>query len=233
MQLIDLAERADDENRFDRYLEQLCQELDLDDASYATTNLLTGDVNGYATYRMDWRQHYGELGLHRIDPTLYQSARSVAPVDWSRFRRDDSFSKVFENAHDFGITDRGLTVPVRGPYGDCGLLSVTRDCGDDEWAKLKAKIMGNLQMAAVHIHDAVASTGLLFSTLGQIPLSGREAEILQWIAMGKTQSEIGNLLAISTRTVEVHLRSTRTKLSALTTPQAVGRGILYGIIEPG
>ncbi|MEC3860272.1 LuxR family transcriptional regulator [Mesobacterium sp. TK19101] len=233
MQLIDLAERADDENRFDLYLAQLCEEFELDDASYATTNLLTGDVTGYATYRMDWRQHYGELGLHEIDPTLYQSARSVAPVDWSRFRRDDSFAKVFENARDFGITDRGLTVPVRGPYGDCGLLSITRDCGDDEWAKLKAKIMGNLQMAAVHIHDAVASSGLLFSTLGRTSLSSREAEILQWIAMGKTQSEIGDLLTISTRTVEVHLRSARTKLSALTTPQAVGRGILYGIIEPG
>jgi DNA-binding CsgD family transcriptional regulator len=38
-------------------------------------------------------------------------------------------------------------------------------------------------------------------------------------------------LSISARTVEVHLRSAREKLGALTTSQAVGRAIRLGLIH--
>lgn len=233
MQLIDLADLADDKDRYDKYLVRLCEEMEFDYASYATANPATGDVLGYATYPDEWKIHYGKQGLHKVDPTLYTSARSIAPVDWSRFRRDASFEAVFKDSMDFGISKRGLTVPIRGPFGDCGLLSVTRDCSDAEWGSLKRKVMGELQMAAVHIHDSVAHSGLLISALGRQHLSTREIEILQWCAMGKQQQDIGDILSISHRTVEVHLRSARTKLGALTTPQAVGRGIAVGIIEPG
>jgi DNA-binding CsgD family transcriptional regulator len=63
-------------------------------------------------------------------------------------------------------------------------------------------------------------------------LSTREIEILQWTAAGKSQQDIGDILGISYRTVEVHLRSARSKLFALTTPQAVGRAIGLGLITP-
>jgi DNA-binding CsgD family transcriptional regulator len=63
-------------------------------------------------------------------------------------------------------------------------------------------------------------------------LSTREKEIMQWIAAGKSQQDIGDILNISHRTVEVHLRSARQKLHALTTPQAVGRAINLGLIYP-
>jgi DNA-binding CsgD family transcriptional regulator len=63
-------------------------------------------------------------------------------------------------------------------------------------------------------------------------LSTREKEILQWIAAGKSQQDVADILSISQRTVEVHLRSGREKLYALTTPQAVGRAIAMGLIYP-
>ncbi len=171
--------------------------------------------------------------MHRFDPTLHQSARSIAPVDWGRFTDRASFHKVFFDARDFGITNRGLTVPVRGPYGECGLLSVTRDCRATEWKKFKQTVIGDLQYAAVHMHDNVMGSGILQKALGRPALSSRELQILQWVAAGKSQQDIGDILSISHRTVEVHLRSGREKLSALTTAQAVGRAIGLGLIYPG
>jgi len=171
-------------------------------------------------------------GMHRFDPTLYEAVRSIAPVDWGRFADDDKFRAVFYDARDFGITNRGLTVPIRGPYGECGLLSVTRDCGDAEWKKLKRAVIGDLQVAAVHMHDNVMRSGVLQSALRRPALSTRELQILQWAAAGKSQQDIGDILSISHRTVEVHLRSGREKLSALTTAQAVGRAIGLGLIYP-
>jgi DNA-binding CsgD family transcriptional regulator len=191
-----------------------------------------GTVQGYATYPDAWKEFYMRSAFHLVDPTLSTSARSIAPVDWQRFERDERFNKVFGPARDFGLFAQGLTVPVRGPYGDCGLLSVSRDCSSAEWQSLKRKIMGNLQTAAVHFHDSVMQGEFILRLLRSPQLSTREREILQWVAAGKSQQDVGDILGISHRTVEVHLRSAREKLGALTTPQAVGRGIRLGLITP-
>ena len=232
MDLIDLSKIPHTDDRFIRFLDDVCDRLEFDHASYATFNPISGAVQGFANYRADWVAHYMRKGLHRIDPSIHIGRRSIAPVDWSRLERTPHFKTVFANAPDFGMTDRGLTIPVRGPYGDVGLLSVTRDCADAEWRSLKKKVIGNLQTAAVHMHDNVMRSGLSLAALHLPALSAREREILQWVAEGKSQQDIGDILSISHRTVEVHLRSARTKLAALTTPQAVGRAVGLGIVKP-
>jgi DNA-binding CsgD family transcriptional regulator len=43
-------------------------------------------------------------------------------------------------------------------------------------------------------------------------LSPREAEVLEWVAQGKTNAEIGGLLGVSPRTVQKHLEHVYDKL---------------------
>jgi len=93
-------------------------------------------------------------------------------------------------------------------------------------------VLSDLQGAAVSLHDTVMQSDTLGRALHRPHLSEREREVLQWTAAGKSQLDIGDILSISTRTVEVHLRSARSKLSALTTAQAVGRAIAMGFIDP-
>lgn len=214
-------------------LDEMCESLGFDYGSYATICSVTGDILGYATYPEAWKEHYLKRGFHRIDPTLTESAQCIAPVEWSRFDKNSRFHTVFSEAKAFGITPQGLTIPVRGPYGDYGLLSVTRDCSPSEWAELVRKTTGDLQLAAVRMHDQVLHSTQLHQTLSRPALSTREVEILQWIASGKSQQDVGDILSISHRTVEVHLRSSREKLGALTTAQAIGRAIGFRLIHPG
>lgn len=232
MDLIDLGSTERSGLGFTEYLETLCDQLELDYASYCAINTVSNAVQGFATYPADWIEHYMGNGLQNLDPTIGVSSRSIAPVDWSRLKNHDGFSEVFANGRDFGISDRGLTVPIRGPYGECGLLSVTRDTSEKDWIKLKSNILTTLQTAAVTMHDAVMQSDTLATALRRPVLSERESEVLQWTAAGKSQQDIGDILSISNRTVEVHLRSARAKLSALTTAQAVGRGISLGFIHP-
>ncbi len=232
MKIIDLSTVSSGTENYERFIEEMCDTLDLDYGSYASMNPVTGAVHGYANYPDAWKDHYMTRNMHLIDPTLHKSALSIAPVDWQRFDRDEKFKSVFSNAKDFGVSSQGLTVPIRGPFGDRGLLSVTRSCSPEEWEKLKSHIMGNLQTAAVHLHDSIMRTNGLVSALGYSTLSSREKEILQWVAAGKLQQEIGDILSISHRTVEIHVRSAREKLGALTTVQAVGRAIGMGLILP-
>ena len=232
MALIDLTSFQGNE-RYDEFLLSLGDTLGFKHASYATTSLVTGDIHGFTTYPDEWEIHYAEKGMHRFDPTLQAAAQSVAPVDWQRLNQHDTFKRVFSDAYDFGISDRGLSIPIRGPYGDFGLLSVTSDCSAEEWQKFLPTVIGDLQIAAVHLHDNILNSDILPKALARPSLSNREMEIMQWVAAGKSQQDIGDILSISHRTVEVHIRSGREKLGALTTAQAVGRAISLGLIHPG
>ncbi len=123
-------------------------------------------------------------------------------------------------------------MPIRGLYGDRGLLSVTALVSETEWQKLRPTLMGDLQLATVHLHDAVMRSGLLMTPLAHPLLPGREREVLQWMAAGKSRQDLGDTLGISARTIKVHLRSAREKLGVLTMVQAVGRAIGRRIILP-
>ncbi len=232
MNFIDLGAIPGAEHGFVRFLDQMCERFELDHAAYAGNNPIAGSNHGYANYCDDWKDRYIDSNFQTIDPVLSQSMRSIAPVDWRRLERDENFLTIFNAASDFGITQQGLTIPVRGPFGDTGMLSVTRKCSPAEWDKLIAHVIVDLQSVAVHIHDTVMRSDALSQVLRFPTLSQREIEVLQWTAAGKSQLDIGDILGISQRTVEVHLRSARNKLYAMTSAQAVGRGISLGLIYP-
>lgn len=233
--LIDLGSLATaDDLPLTSFLDQVCARFGVDYAAYAGANPLDGTVHAHATYPDNWKAHYLEAGLHRFDPTLHAARHSIAPVDWGCLDREaPGFDTVFRTAHDFGISTQGLTIPVRGPYGDIGMLSVTRNCPPEEWRRLVRHMVGDLQSVSVFIHDAVMQTDTLGRLLRHPALSTREREILQWVAAGKSQQDVADILSISPRTVDVHLRSAREKLGALTTPQAVARAVTRGLIYPG
>ena len=226
--IFDLATVPQVEVPFDEFLDHVCDHLGFDYASYAGINPLDRTVRGYANYHDGWKSHYQSAGFHRIDPTLLMASRSIAPVDWRRLRNHENFRRVFYDAQDFGIGELGITIPVRGPYGDVGMLAVTRNCGVREWESGTRQVMGELQSVAVHLHDAAMRSGALSDALRRPMLSSREREILQWVAAGKSQQDVADILGIAQRTVEVHMASARDKLGALNTPQAVARGSRSG-----
>jgi DNA-binding CsgD family transcriptional regulator len=58
-------------------------------------------------------------------------------------------------------------------------------------------------------------------------LSGRESEVLSWVAQGKTNSEVAMILGISRRTVDTLLSRTYQKLGVETRMAAVMRIIKF------
>lgn len=153
-------------------------------------------------------------------------------MHWQLLRGLPQYETVFTQAHDFGIPDQGVTIPVHGPFGDKGMLSVTRKLSVDRWETHTRHIMSDLQQVAAVVHDHVMQQGVVMRAMRAPALSERERETLQWIAAGKSQADVADILNISARTVEVHLRSARAKLGALSTAQAVARAIGMRMIYP-
>jgi DNA-binding CsgD family transcriptional regulator len=62
-------------------------------------------------------------------------------------------------------------------------------------------------------------------------LSRREHEVVQLVAEGMTNKEIGARLFLSTRTIDAHLRSILTKLDCRTRTEAAARAAEFGLLD--
>lgn len=65
---------------------------------------------------------------------------------------------------------------------------------------------------------------------GQKVLSARERQVLNWVAKGRSNREVAQLLSISEATVKGHLRNIMDRLGALNRTHAVTMGLQRGII---
>jgi DNA-binding CsgD family transcriptional regulator len=80
---------------------------------------------------------------------------------------------------------------------------------------------------SAHLHYC----SLLLPTLGDPPvLSKRESEVLGWVARGKSNATIGDILGISAHTVDAHLRKIYLKLGVFDRITAALRGLGFGLI---
>ena len=63
-------------------------------------------------------------------------------------------------------------------------------------------------------------------------LTKRELQILEYIANGRSNKEIGQILFISEHTVKTHVKSILEKLDAVGRTEAIAVGIKRGLIKP-
>lgn len=64
-----------------------------------------------------------------------------------------------------------------------------------------------------------------------VQLSPREAEVLKWIACGKTYNEISQFLELSAETVRSHLKAACRKLNATNKTHATAIALVFGFIQ--
>jgi DNA-binding CsgD family transcriptional regulator len=73
---------------------------------------------------------------------------------------------------------------------------------------------------------------LLLPTLGPVPkLSQREFQVLNWVARGKSNATIAEILGISAHTVDAHLRRIYLKLGVYDRITAAVRGLGVGLVH--
>ena len=106
-----------------------------------------------------------------------------------------------------------------GPAAEAEAVS-TDESADDEWL-----------IVASEANDAA----LLEAMMRGFKLTAREAEVLHWVARGKTNRDIGDILGTSPRTVTKHMEHILPKLGVETRTAAAGLvlGRLGRLLRPG
>lgn len=120
-----------------------------------------------------------------------------------------------------------VTFPVHGPGGRNGCFSLVYNETDSVKTEQKVRI---LQWACQNAHQLFCKLHLLNAKT--IPkLTDRETEILSWVARGKSNSVIAQILGISPHTVNTYMRRLFLKLGTSDRTSVSLIGLSNGLIE--
>jgi DNA-binding CsgD family transcriptional regulator len=189
----------------------------------------------HMTNRPDWGRRYVDEDYSKCDPVVRECFGSRLPIRWTEafmaHGRTREEATMMEDAWENGIR-RGYTLPIHGPGGELGLLMLSSAETDSEFERLTDEFEYDLQIIAHHFHDAVQRTIQKKAEVPPpIPLTSREVEILKWTADGKTAWEIGQIVNISERTVNFHLRNIMTKFGVHNKTHAAAKAANLGLFS--
>jgi LuxR family quorum sensing-dependent transcriptional regulator len=180
-----------------------------------------------ATFPVGWYWRYVSQNHLPHDPVVARMNRSP-----DRFRWSDTYEsatardrQVLDEAAEFGFHD-GLAIPIHQADGGVAGVSIAARTYDlsqqDELA---------LHMAALYLHAKVSGLRAGAATTPAPRLTPRERECLQWVAAGKTDWEISQILSISEQTAHGYVQNALRKLGARTRAQAVALALLSSQIQ--
>lgn len=179
----------------------------------------------------DWRRRYDSQGYAAVDPTVAHSFTSSLPLRWHGTLYSTQAEQAFaEEARSAGLS-HGVTLPIHGPQGQVGMLSLSCDAlPEREYEHLFNSGIGQLAM----LRDYAVTSGTRHLQPSQAPvphLTTREREILHWAWAEKTTWEIGKILSLSGPTVEFHFKNIRRKLNVNSRRLAVARAIQLDLLS--
>jgi LuxR family transcriptional regulator, quorum-sensing system regulator CinR len=206
--------------------------LDVDHLVYHSSKLgMSPSVDPYIrlTYPDSWIKRYLQMGYIDIDPVIREGFARSAPFDWEELTISRAEELAFlQDAFAHNVGPHGLSIPVVSKRGHRALFSVSSSRAVAEWKEFAAGSMPFLVQIANRIHQRVVAS---LADEGRPHLTARELTCLQWVALGKSTSEIAVILDISTYTVRDYLKSARFKLDCVTSAQAVNKAIRLGLLN--
>ena len=180
------------------------------------------------SYSDKWIQHYTEQRYNQIDPTLSLALGSSMPFRWSEKVNAEKLTSqqqvLFAESADEGIK-YGFTVPIHNRLVHSAMVSIV---GDSE--EVSQDAYNSVHLMSVYLHEAALRIQNAGKDKKKTKLTSRESECLKWVAMGKSDWEIGEILGISKNTVHFHVENAKDKFETFSRVQAVTEALLSNSI---
>lgn len=164
-----------------------------------------------------WLELYAHQGFGSEDVVVAEAMRRPDPFSWSEIRlaRPEASARIFAAAETFGWQD-GLAVPIHGPNGERGVVSLAAK-GPIVSAAMAPVVA--LSLAAYERAKALTQPAVLDRS--RKGLSRREREAIALVADGLNDEEIAARMGVARSTAHYHVEQGRRKLGAATRAHAV------------
>src|SRR6185312_7364150 len=183
------------------------------------------------TRPQEYIEHYRDKKYLVHDRLITEMRETLTPYSWSDVQKRRKLSKleqhIIEEGRDFNMRD-GLIVPIVTLSGS---VSVFSPCGMEP--DLSQRARSALEIIGIYSQQAL-KRALIRSQRDEAahtPLTPREREIMQWVAVGKSDDEIADILSIGAATVTSHVQNAKKKLDAFRRTYAVVQAIRFGEIS--
>ena len=177
-----------------------------------------------------WFELYLREDFVRIDPVVAMCKSTTMPFEWSEAvaaaSRVAERHGVMDLARDFGLI-RGMSLPIHGVNGYEACVSLSGRAPD-----LSASSKPALHLIAMYAFEQARKlTPQSRQPERENPLTVREREVLTWVAVGKSHTDIAEIMRITERTVTAHSVNATNKLGAANRTQAVVRAMMEKYIR--
>lgn len=179
-------------------------------------------------YPQRYQELYWEQGFVARDPVVAHCQSRTDPIRWSESMYDANSFDIMEESKAHGLA-HGFSIPVRESDRVVSMISLARDqkFTDEEHAMLLP--VSRVLATSLHVaHQRIVVPAVIEARRPN--LSPRELECIKWAALGKSNSMIADILAISEATVAFHVKGALRKLNVATRLQAVSLCIALGLI---
>ncbi len=175
---------------------------------------------------------YAEMGNGIHDPTLriaFATGRAWRFSEvLSRFTLTSGEQRHRETVIQFPDAKDGIGFPLFGPNGRDAYAVLGRPHDEEILDRIDRTAL-HMAAQAAHLHALRLDPA---SGVEGILLSEREIEILGWVAQGKSNGVIADILGISTATVDTYLRRIFEKLQVTDRTAAAVKGVSTGLVRP-
>ena len=161
------------------------------------------------------------------DPLVLTAQRRVTSCTWSEAMTEFSDDRTAQLIHKErlanGVAD-GILVPIHTAKGHAGLVSIatkTALTAESLHALTLMSLVVHNQLSAMQQADPAALAGF----------TAREIECLKWVAAGKSDAEIAQILELSAKTVYFHIDGAKRRINASSRSHAVARALRIGLFN--
>jgi LuxR family quorum-sensing system transcriptional regulator SolR len=174
--------------------------------------------------------------MNTADPVAVRGLDRDLPFWWDEgdfaAKGDDAVRAHIAKAKAAGI-GAALSIPLHGALGVCDVVHVGATARSVTDAEHGATALAVLSAAAYLCATRLRQIDR--QAFGpaecEISLSARELEVLRWCKDGKSYSEIGTIIGISSKTVEFHIANVMRKLGVNQKIAAIMVAVRKGLIE--
>ena len=185
-----------------------------------------------ANYPEDWMAHYKANLYEKKDPVPRHGIETLRPFTWESIQQTRELKadakRVMNEAKEAGLLD-GVAIPICGHHGELAGVGMASSTGG---IRPDIGVLRKLRTLAVEFHLAFTELEKKDRPVGNVHLTSREKEILLWVAEGKSDSIIADIIGVSHAAIRFHLNNIFKKLDANERTLATVKALRLGLILP-